>query len=215
MENVYTIMVVDDHPLIQKGVRLLLQSEQDLHLIATATDGDEAKRQVLQCKPDLLILDLNLPGAPPIEIITYVQGYTPMTKVLIMSAFADSEYVHVLHRLKVAGYILKDEAPTLLLAAIRCVLQGATWFSRPILEKLIALQKAGASHEEEGVYLTEQEQNILMAIGQGLNHGDIARELHLSIQTVRNYASILYHKIGVQSRAELIVWLQARGKFRA
>lgn len=214
MDNIYTIMVVDDHPLIQTGVRLLLQSEQDLHLVATATEGPEAKRQVFQCKPDLLILDLNLPGASPLEIIAHVREHTPATKILIMSAFDDNEYVRVLHQLQVAGYILKDEAPTLLLSAIRSVLQGATWFSRPILEKLIALQKEEQDDSKGWLPLTPQEENILMAIGKGLNHLEIARQLHLSQQTVRNYASTLYHKIGVQSRSELIVWLQGRSKLR-
>jgi DNA-binding NarL/FixJ family response regulator len=212
MDNIYTIMVVDDHPLIQTGVRLLLESEQDLHLVATAKDGHEAKRQVFQCKPDLLILDLNLPGASPLEIITHIREHTPTTKILIMSAFDDGEYVRMLHQLQVAGYILKDEAPTLLLSAIRSVLQGATWFSRPILEKLIAFQNEAQDESRAWIHLTTQEQNILMAMGKGLNHQEIARQLHLSQQTVRNYASTLYHKIGVQSRAELIVWLQARGK---
>jgi DNA-binding NarL/FixJ family response regulator len=211
MDKKYTIMVVDDHPLIQTGVRLLLQSEEDLHLVALAKDGHEAKRQVFQCKPDLLILDLNLPGMSPLEIITHVREHTPTTQILIMSAFDDGEYVRMVHQFQVAGYILKDEAPNLLLSAIRSVLQGATWFSRPILETLIALQNEQQDEHKDGFHLTAQEQNILRAMGKGLNHQEIARQLQLSPQTVRNYASTLYHKIGVQSRAELMVWLHARG----
>jgi DNA-binding NarL/FixJ family response regulator len=207
MAKPYRIFVVDDHPLIVSGIRLLMEQEGDLELVGTADDGARAQRQCIHLQPDLLILDLQIPGKSPIEIINALHDASPRTKILVMSAFQDRAYIKNLQQAGIEGYILKDEAHEMLLTAARTVLRNATWFSQPVFEVLVA-PTPPTTGQLLWETLTAQEQSILLGIGRGLNNKQIAQELYLAEQTVRNYSSHLYEKLGIASRAQVVVWLR-------
>lgn len=203
MTNKIRVLLADDHPLVRTGLRTTLSSEIDIDLVAEATDGNETQSLCRKLQPDVLLLDLNMPGSSPYETIVYLREHCPTTKVLILTAYDDDAYVRGLAAAGVMGYVLKDEAPETIIQAIRAVMQDRMWFSQPIVEKL-------AHQEMEDTPLTEREQQILCLIAQGLDNVQIAAELGLAKQTVRNYVSQIYTSLGVASRGEAIIWARER-----
>src|SRR5688572_28411676 len=196
------IVLADDHPLIRDGLRARLQAEPDIEVIGEAANGDEAQTRCLELQPDVVVLDLNMPGPPATETIAFFKDHCPQIRVLVLTAYNDDAYVRGLLAAGVAGYVLKDEAPDALVHAVRSVAHGGTWFSQPIVAQLVA----PSPMEPGGQQLTHRERQLLDLVAQGLDNIRIANQLHLSEQTVRNYLSRLYGKLGVQSRAEAIVW---------
>lgn len=210
----HRIFVVDDHPIILDGVRLVVQEDPNLEWVGGASDGNDAIRQLrrLYPHPDLIILDLKLPGMSPLDVIVRARQAAPDTKVLVMSAFDDIEYIRQLQKLGIEGYILKDEAPELLVNALHTVLQGATWFSSKIFQKMAGLYQEEKSQDDNlWSTLATREQELLMGIGKGWSNKQIAQRLHLAEQTVRNYTSLLYEKLGLNSRAQAVIWMRERG----
>jgi len=160
-------------------------------------------------QPDVLVLDLNMPGPTALKIVEFVHQNCPVTRILILTAYDDDAYVRSLVNYGVAGYVLKDEAPDALVIAVKSVANGATWFSRAIVSKLIHPSEQLIS----GPRLTPREKELLELLGHGWDNWRIAHELHLSEQTVRNYLSRLYSKLGVQTRAGAIVWARDHDAF--
>ena len=204
MTNKIRVLLADDHPLVRTGLRTTLSSEVDIDLAAEATDGNETQSLCRKLQPDVLLLDLNMPGPSPYETIAYLREHCPATKALILTAYDDDAYVRGLAAAGVMGYVLKDEAPETVIQAIRAVMQGRMWFSQPVVEKL-------ACQKMEDSLLTEREQQILRLIARGLDNVQIAVELGLAKQTVRNYVSRIYACLELNSRTETIVWARERG----
>ncbi len=207
MSNPIRIVVADDHPLVRAGIREILQAEPDLQLVGEATDGHEAQRICTEVEADILLLDLSMPGPPAPETIHYLRQQCPQLKPVVLTGYDDQVHVRTVLSSGVEGYILKEEATTSVVQAIRAVYGGAAWFSGGILEKLVQ----GGSKQGGTDSLTEREREVLKAIAQGWDNTRIAADLYLAEQTVRNYTSRLYSKLGVASRAEAIVWALSRG----
>lgn len=207
MKKLYKIFIADDHELIINSVQWLIEGTEDLTVIGSANSGRSTILHCLHLQPDLLLLDLMMPGFSSIEVIEQLRREVPQTKILVMSAFRDPIYIKTLQALDIHGYILKEEAPDLLLTAIRTVVRNAMWFSRTIFQTMIDPLPPSKAHEAWKT-LTHIEQEILLGIGQGLNNRQIAHNLCLAEQTVRNYCSHLYEHLGIHSRAEVVVWLR-------
>lgn len=198
------IVLADDHPFVRKGVLATLATRESIEVVAEACDGDEALQAVVDHQPDLLILDLCMPGLPAQTLIAQARKAVPTLKVLILTAFDDDVHLRELHHLSLSGYLLKDEAVTHLIQAIQAIESGAVWFSQSISDKIRRL-----SHrlwDPDLLSLNARDRQVLRCIGKGLDNKVIAEELHLAEQTVRNYVSRLYLRIGVASRAEAVVW---------
>lgn len=199
------VLLADDHPLVRAGLRATVVTAPDIALVGEATTGDEARRLCQDLAPDVILLDLHMPGPPPVATVAYLREHCPTTRVLILTAHDDDAYVQGLLAAGVAGYVLKDEVPETLLHAIRGVAQGGTWFSQAIATKLAR----AVAHRTNGTPdFSEREQELLRALEQGWDNAHIAASLYLSEQTVRNYLSRLYAKLGVRSRADAIIWLR-------
>jgi DNA-binding NarL/FixJ family response regulator len=198
------VLLADDHPLVQAGIRSVLTAEEDIALVGEAVDGDQVLRLCQELEPDILLLDLNMPGPSPFETVAYLRQHCPAVKVLVLTAYDDDAYVHGLTAAGVAGYVLKDEVPETVVRAIRAVEDGDTWLSRPVVEKLARL-------EMEETFLTEREGQVLRLMARGWDNVQIAAELGLAEQTVRNYVSRIYTRLEMKSRAEVIVWARERG----
>ena len=201
------VLLADDHPLVRAGLRATLATAPDLALVAEAATADEAQRLCHEHGPDVLLLDLAMPGPPPAATVAYVGEQCPRTRVIVLTAHDEEAYARGLIAMGVAGYVLKDEAPEALVQAIRSVAQGGSWFSYAVIRKLAEPERpapaAGA--------LTGRERQLLGLLAQGWDNARIAGELHLSEQTVRNYLSRLYAKLGVRSRPEAMAWLRDHG----
>jgi two-component system, NarL family, response regulator DevR len=208
MSEAIRVLIADDHPLIRSGLCLALQTEPDIVVAGEASDGDEAQRQCEGLQPDVLVLDLNMDGPPAVATLASVRERCPRTRVLILTAYDDDIYVRSLVLAGAMGYVLKDEAPKALVQAVRTVAHGGTWFSRPVVENLVL---RGEHDERDSPPLTERERQIIRLIAQGWDNARIAGALCLSEQTIRNYVSRLYGKIGVQTRAEAVVWGRDHG----
>lgn len=197
------VLLADDHPLIRSGLRARLEAEPDIEVVGEAANGDEARAQCRDQPVDVLVLDLNMPGPPAMATVAFVHERCPSVRVLILTAYDDDAYVRGLVGAGVAGYVLKDEAPTALVQAVRGVAHGGSWFSRGVVSVLTHMARAV---EPNGLELSERERELLDLLVQGWDNARLARELSLGEQTVRNYLSRLYSKIGVQTRSEAMVW---------
>lgn len=202
------VILADDHPLIRSGIRMALQEEECVTVVAEAVSGAEVRQLCQAYGPDILLLDLNMPGSSATQSVTYLKQYQPQLKILVLTAYDDEAYIRGMTMLGVDGYMLKDEAPDTVVRAVHTIMNGGSWFSRSILEKLILLQPSGQLHTEK---LTEREQDLLMLLARGSDNQSIATELSLAEQTVRNYLSQLYSKLQITSRSEAIVWAIRHG----
>ena len=205
-----TIVLADDHPVVRSGIKAALEVESDISVIGEASNGDEAQRLIVDLKPDLLLLDLNMPGPKATDTISFVRETIPETKVIMLTAHDDDAYVRAVMRAGVSGYLLKDEAVDTVVKAVRAVKKGAAWYSQDIANKFVQWQ-FGREPEIEEANLTPREKELLGLIAKGWDNTRIADELGLAEQTVRNYTSTLYDKLQVHSRAEAVVWARERG----
>jgi DNA-binding NarL/FixJ family response regulator len=196
------VFLLDDHEIFRRGLRDLLAAESDIVVVGEAATGEEAQALCQELQPDIMVLDLNMPGPPATETVAYVQEHCPQVHVLVLTAYDDEPYIRGLVSAGVSGYILKDEAPDALVQAVRTVVLGGTWFSQSIVRKLTGPRKGGNS----GPDLTNRERELLGLLVLGWDNAHIARELNLGEQTVRNYLSRMYAKLGVQTRSETIAW---------
>ena len=130
------ILLADDHPLIRTGLRTTLEQETDLVVVGEATNGIETQRLCQELSPDILLLDLGMPGPSPTTTVNFILAQCPQVKIIMLTAYDDEVYVRNLVGLGVAGYVLKDEAPETLVRAIRAGLEGDTWFSRRVIDIL-------------------------------------------------------------------------------
>lgn len=205
MSTPIRVLLADDHPLVRAGLRATVATAADINVIGEATTGDQVLGLCQTLQPDIVLLDLQMPGPPPGRTVADLRAHCPAVRVLVLTAHDDDAYVQGLLAAGVAGYVLKDEVPETLLHAIRGVARGGAWFSQAIVAKLT---RAIGNPPGDAPDLTGRERDLLLALEQGWDNARIAAELHLSEQTVRNYLSRLYTKLDVHSRTEALVWLR-------
>lgn len=208
MSQKIRIVLADDHPLVRTGIQKTLEEEGDLVVVGEATNSDEVRYLCQEHQPDILLLDLNMPGTSAVETVTYLKAKYTGLKILVLTAYDDEAYIRGMTVLGVEGYLLKDEAPDTVVRAVRTITDGESWFSRAVIEKLVHLQSSALIQAEK---LTTREQDLLMMLAQGLDNLSIAQELNLAEQTIRNYLSQLYSKLDINSRNEAIVWAIKHG----
>ncbi|HEX7021955.1 MAG TPA: response regulator transcription factor [Trueperaceae bacterium] len=206
MSDSRTAVIADDHPLIRSGLRAVLKDAPDITIIGECGDGDSVRTLCTQLAPDLLLLDPVMPGPPVVDTIHFLQRRCPDTSVLIVSAEHRSDFVRSVIRAGVAGFLLKSDPLTCLLEAVRTVGEGGIWFSRAILTEVARQQALDAALE-----LTDRETQILGCLARGWGNHRIAEHFDLSEQTVRNYVSHIYDKLGVRSRSEAVIWALEHG----
>jgi DNA-binding NarL/FixJ family response regulator len=201
--------VFDDRLLAHIGINTGLIAEPNLMLVGEADAGDKAQRLSPEHNPNVLLLDLNMPGPSAFETVAYLREHCPQVKVIVLTAYDDGAYVHGLVAAGVAGYVLKDEIEEAGVRAIRAVMQGDTWFSRSVVEKLARPATSEAPPVEKPA-LTDRELEVLRLLAQGYRNQRIA-ELCISERTVRSHLRNIYDKIGVQSRTEAALWAVRQG----
>lgn len=201
---IHSIMLVDDHPLMRRGIRQLLELESDFRIVGEASNGEEALRTVDGLQPDLILLDNNMPQLNGIETLKRLRqdGYRG---IILMFTVSDAEHeVRDAMRHGADGYLLKDMEPALLIAQIREALHGVIVVS-PALTRVLAQALRAPSPTQE-FELTDRERQVLKSIAGGNSNKMIAQKLGITEGTVKVHVKNLLHKLGLRSRVEAAVW---------
>ncbi|MEV6851282.1 response regulator transcription factor [Actinoplanes sp. NPDC051411] len=205
-----TVLIVDDQPLQRLGFRMLLESRPDTEVIGEAQNGAEAVRQVTELRPDVVLMDVRMPGLDGIEATRRIVAEGGRSRILMLTTFDLDEYVHAALRAGASGFLLKDAHPEELLAGIRAVAAGdaviAPALTRRLLDEFAHHLGGGAPATDPRLdTLTEREREILIAIGRGWTNGEIAERLVLSESTVKTHVGRVLAKIGARDRIQAVI----------
>lgn len=209
MEQPIRILLADDHTILRRGLRLLLESQADFNVVGEAADGREAVEQAERTDPDIAVLDIAMPNLTGIEAAQRILAARPQIAVVVLSMHSDEGYVLRALRAGAKGYLLKDSAEGDLIDAIRAVRRGKTFFSPAVSRMLVEdyVREIRARDVEDSYdLLTSREREILQLIAEGKANKEIAASLNLSLHTVETHRRNLQEKLNLHSFAELILY---------
>jgi DNA-binding NarL/FixJ family response regulator len=201
------ILIADDHPLFRKGMRTLLNATEDLEVVGEAATGQEVVEQAATLQPDVILMDLQMPGITGLEATRQILHTSPHIRILVITLFEDDASVFESLRAGARGYVLKDSREEEMLRAIRSVGSGEAIFSAAIASRLIDFFATQRQTVPKALFpaLTEREREILQRLSRGESNQDIARHLGLSVKTVNNYVSNIFSKLQVTDRTQAII----------
>lgn len=207
MAETHHVLIADDHPLFRKGLRTLLESEPDFAVVGEAANGQEAIQLADALQPDLILMDLQMPGRSGLEAARAISAASPHVRILVITLFEDDESIFAALRAGARGYVLKDASEEELLRAIRAVARGEAIFSPGIASQIMGFfsSSKGVVPDEVFPQLTEREREILDLIARGETNATIADRLSISLKTVRNHVSNIYSKLEVADRAQAVI----------
>lgn len=211
------VLIADDHGLMRAGVRALLQATSDIVVVGEAEDGDEAVREVARLEPDVVLMDVAMPGLGGLEATLLIRKDKPDVKILVLTQYADREYVLRFLKAGVSGYVLKKAAAAELVAAIRAVERGGLVLDPEIARDVLHERGRVASPEQaEDPYetLTDREKQVLKLVAEGSSNKEVAETLGISVKTAMAHREHLMEKLDVHSRTELIRFALRRGVIR-
>lgn len=207
------LLLVDDHPVVREGLRSCLGAHPALAVVGEAGSGEEALRLAVRLRPDLVLMDINLPGISGIEAATRLRVVAPKIKVLILSVHENREYAAEVARCGARGYVLKDAAPAELLQAIEAVHRGGAFISPKVAGAMLRAAAAPSPVRSRAdlARLTDRERDVLALIVTGLSNKGISEHLGVSLSTVKTLRERLMRKLDLHSVAELTQFAVAHG----
>jgi len=208
-----TILLADDHSIVRQGLRALLEVELDFCIVGEAADGLEVTQLIEYLQPDVLVLDLMMPGLDGLEVTRRVNQRSPQTRIIILSMYGNEAYVVEVLRNGAAGYVLKKSTADELVRAVRAVVAGQRYLSPPLSEQTIEtyMQKADESTQDLYDLLTAREREVLYLVAEGHTNAEIATRLFISPRTVEMHRANLMRKLDLRSQADLIRYALRRG----
>ncbi len=209
-----TVVIVDDHPVVRAGMRTVLDAAADITVVAEGASGADALRLVSQHRPDVLVLDVNLPDVSGVEVARRLRDDGAISAILVLTVHDDSQTVFGLLDGGATGYVLKDEALETLVSAVRAAAQGQSWLSPAVASQVVrraVAQPAPCPTPSPPLPLTPRELKVLCLLAQGLDNAAIAQQLVVTKRTVQNHVSNIYSKLGVASRTEAALLAIRRG----
>jgi DNA-binding NarL/FixJ family response regulator len=206
-DNTLSILIADDHPVFRNGLRGLLNAMPDMEVVGEATTGEDAVARAMDLQPDLILMDIKMPGTNGIEASRRILQNSPHIGILILTMFEDDNSVFAAMRAGARGYVLKDTDEEEIVRAIRVVGKGEAIFSPAIARRLMEFFASPAPTRSPLMFpeLSEREHEILALIAQGCKNPEIAQRLVLSPKTIRNHVSNIFSKLQVADRAEAII----------
>jgi len=197
------LLVVDDHAVVRSGLRMLLDAESDFDVVAEAGNARDAIFEARAHKPDVIVLDVVMPGESGIEVLPRLKKEAPGAKVLVLSMQDDPRYVREAFTVGASGYVLKEAADTEVVAAIREVARGGRYVSPELGARLLAAE-ADAERRASEDPLSEREREVLRLLALGHTNQEIAQQLYISVRTAETHRAHIMQKLRLQSRAELV-----------
>ncbi len=204
------ILVADDHGIVRSGIKLLLERQNDLEVVAEASDGIEAVEQALAVRPDLCILDVGMPRLTGLQAAREIRSHLPEARVLILSMHDDEHYLFEALKAGASGYVLKREADQDLVGAIRAVGNGEAFLTNAA-ERSIIREWMDDSNEGPSIPLTPREEEVVKLIAEAYTNAQIAQTLHLAEKTVESHRANVLRKLGMRDRVELVRYAIKRG----
>ncbi|HET9900710.1 MAG TPA: response regulator transcription factor [Actinomycetes bacterium] len=202
------VLLVDDHLVVRQGLRAFLEVQDDIVVVGEAGDGDAALALIVELQPDVVLLDLQMPGMSGVEVLQAMRARGAAARVLVVTSFTQPEAVLPAMRAGAAGYVYKDVEPASLAQGIRSVHAGQTLLADDVAAVLVA---GGAASPSGSSGLTEREGDVLRELAQGRSNREIARALVVSEKTVKTHVSNILLKLGVQDRTQAALWAVRNG----
>jgi two-component system response regulator NreC len=199
------IFLVDDHMIVREGLKTLINAQPDMQVIGEASDGMHAWELVRDCTPDIVIMDISMPGVNGIEATAQIKQACPSVHVLVLSVHDETSYLRQLLAVGASGYILKQ--------AIRLVASGGMYLEPALADHVVAryIRRPTVTTELLGTALSEREAEVVQGVARGYSNRDIATQLTLSVKTVETYRARAMEKLGLDSRAALVRYAVERG----
>jgi DNA-binding NarL/FixJ family response regulator len=206
------VLIADDHTIVRHGLVGILNATDDIEVVAQAGDGAEAVTRAIELKPDIVLLDISMPRLNGLEAARRIRKVLPASHILVLTMHEEEEYVRKMVRAGVSGYIVKDDAVSELIAAIRAVRSGKTWFGRQASRALAdARQDDAAVPDDPLERLTNREREVLLLIIEGHTNSQVSETLGVSPKTVDNHRTRLMEKLGLHNTAGLVRFAARHG----
>jgi DNA-binding NarL/FixJ family response regulator len=205
------IFIAEDQKMFSEGIMALLQTEKDFVFVGSATNGIEAYKQILELKPSICLLDINMPEMDGITLSTKLKSVYPELPILILTTYDHPQFIRNLLAIGVNGYLIKNAPKSELIEAIRSVVSGNNWFSPQVMDQVKETLEEISGHPENIRLLSKRELEVLGLIGKGMSSPEIAEKLFLSTHTVDTHRKNLLAKLGLSNSAALVKYANDRG----
>ena len=211
------VLVADDQSMVRAGFRMLLSREQEIEVVAEASNGLEAVAAAARFKPTVILMDIRMPELDGLQATRRILATDPATRILILTTFDLDEYVFEALRAGASGFVLKDDSPEQLIAAVRTVAAGEALLSpaitKRVIQKFAGMQRPAAPREFEE--LSERERDVFRLMSNGLSNAEIGKELYISETTVKTHVTHILQKLNLRDRVQAVVLAHQTGLFEA
>jgi two-component system, NarL family, response regulator NreC len=200
------VLIADDHAILRAGLRMLIDSQPDMNVIGEAQNGEEAIRLAAEKRPDVVILDITMPGGGGLRAISEIRKNTPLSRVLLLTMHEEPAYLRTALASGAAGYVLKRSVDANLLAAIRAVYKGRSYIDSELASSLLhqAMPDLASPGRAPDEVLSEREVQVLKLVAEGFSSREIADQIFVGVKTVETYRARFAEKLGLNSRADIV-----------
>ena len=206
------ILIIDDHAVVRRGLRALLEAEPDFQVVGEATDGDSVLQLVEECQPNVILMDVNMRRVNGIEATRQVKAKFPQVQVLILTLYEDVEFLSEAMKAGAAGYVLKSAIELVIIKAIHTVARGELFIDSAMSVAMIKSLTAGAKPEDHALdELSEREIEILRLVAQGHTNREIATKLHISVRTVEGHRASILSKLNLSTPIQIVRYAMKHG----
>ena len=213
MADKIRVLIADDHTIFRAGVRLLLEAKPDIEVVGEALNGDEAIALAETLKPNVILMDIAMPGTNGLEATRLIKARFPAIQVLVLTMHRSEEYFFEILKTGASGYILKAAETNDLITAIRAVFRGEVFLYPTMAKQLLSeyLKRLGEGEKSDQPTLTPREKEVLRLLAEGYSNGEIAKRLVVSLSTVHSHHTNIMRKLNLSSRHELVLYARQNG----
>jgi DNA-binding NarL/FixJ family response regulator len=212
------VLIADDQEIVRTGLAMILDAQPDIEVVGSAADGLEAVRLARTLRPDVCLFDIRMPRLDGIEATRQLAGpgVDPPLAVVVITTFDHDEYVYAALKAGARGFLLKDAGPELLAQAVRAAAAGDALIAPSVTARLLGhwSRARPATKREPAESLTEREEEVLLTLARGLTNLEIAKQLHISLSTVKTHVASLMAKLDARNRVEIAIWAYETGRLR-